>query len=88
MTTGKPGSVTVKLTVSNEDQGDPLVIVSSTINRTTPKRDGRGAVFYAVDGELHREDPRQTKMDFRRIDTSTGEIRDIDDGPGKVERIV
>lgn len=85
--TGKPGKVTVTLTVSNKAQGDPLVIIDETVSRTTPKRDPRGAVFYAVDGGLYREDPRQMRMDFRRVDLDTGEIREINE-PEKVERVI
>jgi hypothetical protein len=62
VTTGKPGVVTLTLKVSNKSQGDPLVIIDESLARRSPKRASRGAIFYAVDNGLHREDPRQTVM--------------------------
>jgi hypothetical protein len=73
--TGKPGTITLKLTVSNHGQGDELVTVNETLSRTSPKRPSRGAIFYAVEGELHRDDPRQTKMDFRLVEPDS-EVRE------------
>jgi hypothetical protein len=75
--TGKPGKVTLTLTVSNRSQGDPLVMVDETVSRASPKRDPKGAVFYAVDGGLHREDPRQLPLVFRTVD-SDGVIHNTD----------
>lgn len=73
--TGKPGAITVKLTLKNEGGvGDPAIVVRETLTRTTPKRDPRGALFYALDGALWRDDPRQVRMDFRTVDTRTGEV--------------
>jgi len=77
--TGKPGTVTLTLKVSNKGQGNPLVIVEETVARTSPRKDPRGAIFYALDGALHREDPRQVRMDFRILDPETGEIRSVDE---------
>lgn len=74
--TGKPASVTLALKISTKSPGDPMVIIDETVSRSVPKRAPRGAVFFAVDGELHREDPRQTRMEFRTVDTTTGEIRE------------
>jgi hypothetical protein len=85
--TGKAGKVTVTLNVSTMNQGDVLVTIEEMISRTAPKRDPRGAIFYAVDGALHREDPRQVRMDFRTVDTETGEIREVED-KGRVERVI
>ena len=76
----RTGTVTLTLKVSNKQQGDPLVYVDEQISRTAPKKDPRGAVFYAVEGELHREDPRQLTLEFRTVDTATGEIREAEDG--------
>lgn len=75
--TGKQGSVTLKLTLTNKHQGDVLLIIDEVISRASPKKDPRGAVFYAVDGGLYKEDPRQTPLDFRTVDTATGEIRSV-----------
>ncbi len=75
--TGKPGKVTLTLTLTNKNQGDPLLIIDETVSRTIPKKDAKGAIFWAIDGELHRDDPRQEVMDFRTVDTRTGEIRQV-----------
>lgn len=74
--TGKPGTVSLTLKVSTRGPSDPFVMVEETIARSAPKKDARGAFFFAVDGELHREDPRQAELDFRTIDRETGEIRE------------
>ncbi len=74
--TGKTGTVTVTFKVSNRGAGDPLVIIEETIARSAPKKDPKGAFFFAIDGALHREDPRQTTLEFRTVDTETGEIRE------------
>ena len=85
--TGKPATVTVTLKVSNKSQGDPMVIVDETVSRSSPKRDPKGAFFFAVDGELHRDDPRQPRMDFRSVDPSTGEIREVETRE-RAERVI
>jgi curli biogenesis system outer membrane secretion channel CsgG len=74
--TGKPGKVTVSFKISNKHQGDVLVMIDETVARVSPKDDPKGAFFFAVNGALHRDDPRQAKMDFRAVDTETGEIRE------------
>lgn len=85
--TGKPGMVTVKFKVSNKQQGDVLIVIDETVSRASPKDDPKGAYFFAVDGELHREDPRQAKMEFREVvNTKSGEIRSV--GNSNDERIV
>ncbi|OHD25857.1 MAG: hypothetical protein A2Y38_18185 [Spirochaetes bacterium GWB1_59_5] len=73
--TGKPGVVTLRLTVGGS-QGNPMVAIAEALSRTAPKKESRGAFFFALNGELFREDPRQTRLDFRTVDTSTGEIID------------
>lgn len=77
--TGKPGTVTLTLKVSTKSIGDPFVAIEESIARSAPKKDPRGAFFFAVEGGLHREDPRQSQIDFRTVDRETGEIRDRDD---------
>lgn len=75
--TGNPGKVTLTLTLTTQDQGDPTIIIAPSIGRTMPKRDVRAAIFFSIDGDLHRDDPRQARLDFRTVDTTTGEIRDL-----------
>lgn len=77
--TGKTGTVTLTLKVSTKNQGDPFVIVEETIARSAPKKDPRGAYFFALDGELHKSDPRQTRLEFRTVDHETGEVREFRD---------
>ena len=76
--TGKPGTVTLTLKVSNHGVGDVMVAVEEKLDRKAPTKDARGAFFFAWDGELHKNDPRQPQMDFRTVtDRETGEIREI-----------
>jgi hypothetical protein len=74
--TGKPGTVTITLKVSNKGIGDEFVMIEEQTARSSPKREPRGAYFYALDGQLYRDDPRQTRLDFRTVDRETGEIRE------------
>lgn len=85
--TGKPGVVTLTLKVSNKSQGDPLVVVDEVVSRRSPKLDPRGAFFFAVEGGLYKEDPRQVRMEFREVDAGTGEIREAG-GDEREERTV
>ena len=78
--TGKTGTVTITLKVSTKNQGDPMVVVEETIARSAPKKDPKAAYFYSLGGDLHKNDPRQTSIDFRTVDRETGEIRSTDDG--------
>lgn len=73
--TGKPGKITLTLSVSNHGQGDEVIIVNETLSRTSPKRPSRGAMFYAVEGELHKDDPRQIPMEFRLVEKGN-EVRE------------
>ena len=78
--TGKAGTVTLALKVSTKSAGDVMVMIEEQIARSAPKKDPKGAYFFAVGGDLHRSDPRQTTLDFRTVDRATGEIRDSDAG--------
>lgn len=75
--TGKPGKVTVSFEIKQFPQGEPSVAIIETIGRRPPSEPGRGMVAYAMDGELHRTDPRQIAMTFRVVDEVTGEIREL-----------
>lgn len=78
--TGNAGKVTLTITMTTKSQGDVLIMVDETVSRTVPKADPKGAFFYMVGGSLHREDPRQSPLDFREVDTSTGELRTVQNG--------
>ena len=69
--TGRPGRVTLTLTISTKRKDDPLVTVDESISRASPraKSDPLGAIFWALDGALHREDPRQLPLDFRVVES-------------------
>lgn len=84
-TSGKPGAVTVALRLTVKNPGDPMVMVDETITKSLPKKAPLGSFYYAVDGSLWRENPRQPQLPFRTIDTKTGEIREVED-LGSVER--
>lgn len=75
--TGNPGKVTLTLNIERPKSGDPaIVIVKDAIATAPPKSVSNGALFFAVNGELHNRDPRQTELPLRVIDGDTGEIRD------------
>jgi hypothetical protein len=61
---GQPGAVTLKLAIKRVGDGTPEVVIEETISRTAPKRKPRGAILWAVDGGLHQDDPRQSRMDL------------------------
>lgn len=66
--TGKPGSLTIKLTVKPQKGDSEQVVISSKLSATTPTADMPEAIFFAdMDGDLHRNDPRQPEM-FRNAD--------------------
>lgn len=66
------------------NQGDVRVTILEKIQKGAPKRDPKGALFFAVDGELHRDDPRQIPLDFKTVDTRTSEVRNV--GSSREER--
>jgi hypothetical protein len=78
--TGKPGEVTIKLKVSQPTRSEPQVIVAETVTRKPPTVDPLGAVFFAVEGEFHRTDPRQPTLDLRAV-AGEAEVRTPED-PG------
>ena len=74
---GSKGTVTLTFEIT-KDTEDAMVSIIETISRRPPKSEPRGAFFYALDGGLHREDPRQPSMDFRILESDSPiEVRDI-----------
>ena len=65
--TGNKGAITIAIEITQPTTGQPMVVMSETISRRPPKADPRGAAFFILDGELHREDPRQVRMEFRTV---------------------
>jgi hypothetical protein len=75
--TGKPGALTIKLTVKPQKGDSGQVVISSAISAKSPTADMPEAIFFAdADGDLHREDPAQREI-----------FRDIDLGDPKVEAL-
>lgn len=74
--TGNPGAVTITLKILTQSQGNPMIIIAESVKRTPPASTPKGAAFFALDGELHKEDPRQIKMDLHTVSVNreTGEI--------------
>jgi hypothetical protein len=63
---GKKGEIVLKITV--KPGGDGMVTVEDEIKLKAPEPD-RSASLYFIDEDanLHREDPRQTKLDLREV---------------------
>ncbi len=81
---GNPGSVTLKLKLSNQEAGDVSVVIGGAVGRTSPATPTRAAFFFSVDGGLHKEDPRQPELpEMRTMVRETGEIRE----PGGRENV-
>lgn len=72
--TGNAGKVTVTLTLDVREPMDAMVLFDEAVSVTMPKEPARGAFLFLVDGELHRDDPRQERMPFREVDRETGEV--------------
>lgn len=75
--TGKAGAVTVTLKVKPAGKNSPAVLVEDTIKSNPPKTEGNGAMFFAIGGELLREDPRQIKMEFREVERPASAVRTV-----------
>jgi hypothetical protein len=82
--TRKKGSVTVKFAISPGADDGVSVVVNEEIKRTPPVRNSRGAYFFALDGELHATDPRQTPMEFREVEKLDGRVVAVDTSTGEV----
>lgn len=61
--TGKPGSVTLTLTVKPEKGGGSQKTIIAAVKAKKPEGDIPEAVFFSdPDGDLHRTDPAQSEM--------------------------
>lgn len=79
--TGQAGTVTLKVKVSPTGEvGNPMVAFLEELSRSAPKRKPRGAFLFAVDGALHKSDPRQTAMDFRDVNHGAIDVRNAETG--------
>jgi hypothetical protein len=86
-TTGKNGSVTLKLNV--EQKGRQIIVVDK-VDAKIPQFDREAAIYWADgEGRLFREDPAQQKMQFEEVhrdgaiaglavvDRDTGELHEV-----------
>lgn len=61
--TGKPGTVTITLTVKPEKGGGTQKTIIAAVKAKKPEGDIPEAVFFSdADGDLHRSDPQQSEM--------------------------
>lgn len=77
--TGNKGKVTVTLEISSAQEGEPTVIIATQIAKSPPKDKPVGALFWALEGQFHRQDPRQIPMEFRVVEDERGETRFADE---------
>lgn len=61
--TGKPGTVTLTLTIKPEKGGGSQKTIIASVKAKKPEADIPEAVFFSdPDGDLHRSDPSQSEM--------------------------
>lgn len=61
--TGKPGELTLKLSIKPQGKGDNAVVITTKLTGKEPRDDLPEAIFFADEaGDLLREDPTQTRM--------------------------
>ena len=73
--TGRKGSVSMSLTVQRAvKDGDPTnIVILEEVKRTPPKGVAKGAVLWAVEGEIFERDPKQKPLSaFRVVQTPDG----------------
>lgn len=72
--TGKPGELTLSITVKPIKNSAEAVQVLDKINAKEPRFDQDGSLFFVTaTGELSRTNPRQEVLDLRTVDTSRPE---------------
>jgi hypothetical protein len=68
MTIGKPGSLTLKITVKPAAKNADMVIVEDEITVKDPRPDRPASLFYATDeGGLTRHNPNQPELPLRQV---------------------
>jgi hypothetical protein len=69
--TNKKGTLTLKLTVKPESINAGQISITPDIKLTAPKypRD-KALMFLTPENNLQREDPRQTTMEFKTVESS------------------
>lgn len=68
LTTGKKGSVTLKINIDPASKGDAVVTISDDIKSTIPREKKAGTLMFALpSGSLQRQDPRQTELNLSAV---------------------
>lgn len=71
---GKAGKLTLEIKVKKATRGGAMHITGN-IKLTKPADEPMEAMLFATpEGNLLAEDPRQSKLDLKTVDQSTGEI--------------
>lgn len=66
--TGKPGVVTITLTVKPAKHGGPEKILQCDVKAKKPRADIAPAIFFSdEEGDLFRIDPRQEEMELSEV---------------------
>lgn len=81
----KAGSLTLTLKVTPV-KNSPAVTVEESLKATYPVEKARGAMLFALNGQLYVADPRQTVLEFTKVDVPEAEIRRADDTETVVRR--
>lgn len=82
--TGKKGGVTLTLEISTRQAGDEMIQVRETIKQKIPAQPPRGAWFYALEGWIYKQDPRQPMLSgLRALEDPEPEIRTIHTEPAE-----
>lgn len=68
-TTGKGGTLTIKLSVKPATRGQSAVVVQDKITCAPPKVEAEASFWFASnEGELRKDDPRQAALPFATVD--------------------
>jgi hypothetical protein len=68
-TTGKGGTLTIKLSVKPATRGQSAVVVQDKITCAPPKVEAEASFWFATnEGELRKDDPRQAALPFATVD--------------------
>ena len=66
--TGKPGSITLKVSVKPMPKAEGMVIVADSVTVKVPEGDRTESIFFVTrDGNLTREDPAQMQLPLREV---------------------
>lgn len=76
-TKGSGAKVTIDIPIGILNRDDSSLTFGADIKRSYPKVTGGKKVFYAQEGRIYRQDPRQPELTLRVIDEQTGEIREL-----------